>query len=102
MPTPRRRSTSMRSRPACPKRSKRATRLHRSAVCARRRSCAMFRGPVPQIVVANLAKAFQVAERKPGLIGALRGVARRTYRTVHALDGVSFSVEAGELIGYIG
>ena len=62
----------------------------------------MFRGPVPQIVVANLVKAFQVAERKPGLIGALRGVARRTYRTVHALDGVSFSIDAGELVGYIG
>jgi ABC-2 type transport system ATP-binding protein len=57
---------------------------------------------VPQIVVDNLRKAFQVAERKPGLLGAFRGIARRTYRTVHALDGVSFSVEAGELIGYIG
>jgi ABC-2 type transport system ATP-binding protein len=41
---------------------------------------------VPQIVVENLRKAFQVAERKPGLLGALRGVARRRYRTVHALD----------------
>jgi ABC-2 type transport system ATP-binding protein len=57
---------------------------------------------VPQIVVDNLRKAFQVAERKPGLLGALRGVARRRYRTVHALDGVSFSVQAGELVGYIG
>lgn len=57
---------------------------------------------MPQIVVENLRKAFQVAERKPGLLGALRGVARRTYKTIHALDGVSFTVEPGELVGYIG
>jgi ABC-2 type transport system ATP-binding protein len=57
---------------------------------------------VPQIVVENLRKAFQIAERKPGLLGALRGLGRRTYRTVHALDGVSFTVEPGELVGYIG
>jgi ABC-2 type transport system ATP-binding protein len=57
---------------------------------------------MPQIVVEQLSKAFQVAERRPGLWGALRGVARRTYRTVRALDGISFEVEAGELVGYIG
>jgi ABC-2 type transport system ATP-binding protein len=57
---------------------------------------------VPQIVVENLRKAFQIAERKPGLLGALRGLGRRTYRTVNALDGVSFTVEPGELVGYIG
>ena len=57
---------------------------------------------MPQIVVENLRKAFQIAERKPGLLGALRGLGRRTYRTVNALDGVSFTVEPGELVGYIG
>ena len=57
---------------------------------------------MPQIVVDNLRKAFQIAQRKPGLLGALRGLGRRTYRTVHALDGIGFTVEAGELVGYIG
>jgi ABC-2 type transport system ATP-binding protein len=57
---------------------------------------------VPQIVVENLRKAFQIAERRPGLWGAVRGLARRSYKTVHALDGIGFSVEAGELVGYIG
>src|SRR5215204_5298266 len=56
----------------------------------------------PQIVVEGLAKAYRIAERRPGLWGALRGVARRTYRTVHALAGISFAIEAGELVGYIG
>jgi ABC-2 type transport system ATP-binding protein len=57
---------------------------------------------VPQIVVEGLAKAYQIAERRPGLWGAVRGLARRRYRTVRALDGVSFQIEAGELVGYIG
>lgn len=57
---------------------------------------------MPQIIVENLIKTFQVAERSPGLWGALRGVAHRRYRTVRALDGISFSLESGELVGYIG
>ena len=57
---------------------------------------------MPQIVVENLVKTFHVAERQPGLWGAVRGLARRRYRTVRALDGISFSVEQGELVGYIG
>ena len=55
-----------------------------------------------QIVVEGLVKTYRVAERKPGLWGAVRGLARRTYRTVRALDGVSFSIDRGELVGYIG
>ena len=55
-----------------------------------------------QILVENLVKTFRVAERRPGIWGALRGVVRRRYRTVSALDGVSFEIEPGELVGYIG
>ncbi len=55
-----------------------------------------------QIVVENLWKRFQVAERKPGFIGALRGVFSRSYRDINALRNVGFSVEPGELVGYIG
>jgi ABC-2 type transport system ATP-binding protein len=57
---------------------------------------------VPQIVVEALRKTYRIAERRPGLWGAVRGLAHRTYRTVKALDGISFSIEAGELVGYIG
>ncbi len=57
---------------------------------------------MPQIVVEDLVKAYRIAERQPGLWGAVRGLARRKYRTVRALDGISFSIEAGELVGYIG
>jgi ABC-2 type transport system ATP-binding protein len=57
---------------------------------------------VPQIVVENLRKTFQVAVRRPGLMGAVRGVFQREHRTVHALDGISFAIEPGELVGYVG
>jgi ABC-2 type transport system ATP-binding protein len=57
---------------------------------------------VAQIIVEDLVKTFRVAERAPGLWGAIRGVVRRRWREVRALDGISFSLEAGELVGYIG
>jgi ABC-2 type transport system ATP-binding protein len=57
---------------------------------------------MPQILVENLVKTFEVAVRRPGVWGAVRGVFRRELRPVPALDGVSFEVEAGELVGYVG
>lgn len=57
---------------------------------------------MPQIVAENLVKRFRIAERTPGIWGAVRGVAHRKYRTVNALDGVTFSIDEGELVGYIG
>jgi ABC-2 type transport system ATP-binding protein len=55
-----------------------------------------------QIVVEDLAKTFRVSERTAGMAGALRGLIRRRHRIVAALGGVSFSLRAGELVGYIG
>ena len=57
---------------------------------------------MPHIIVEDLTKTFHVAEREPGLWGALRGLASRRYRTVCALDRISFKLEPGELVGYIG
>lgn len=57
---------------------------------------------VPQIVIKDLRKVFRVPIRKPGLLGAFKGLFKRERREVVALDKVSFSVNAGELIGYIG
>ncbi|MFP6607169.1 MAG: ATP-binding cassette domain-containing protein, partial [Myxococcota bacterium] len=57
---------------------------------------------MPQIVVEDLVKSFQVAERRPGLWGAIRGVVRRELRSVEALAGIGFTIEPGELVGYVG
>ncbi len=57
---------------------------------------------MPQILVEALAKTYRVAERAPGLAGAVRGLVRRRWREVHALIDVSFSLEAGELLAFIG
>ncbi len=58
--------------------------------------------PMPHIIVENLVKTFHIAQRRPGVWGALRGVVHRTYRQISALDRVSFAIEPGELVGYIG
>ncbi len=55
-----------------------------------------------QIVVRDLEKKFLVAEREPGFKGALKGLFKRSYKEVRALDRVSFELNRGELVGYIG
>ena len=57
---------------------------------------------VEQIIVENLVKTFSVSVRRAGTLGALAGLLRRQVREVRALDGVSFSIGQGELVGYIG
>src|SRR4029079_18832358 len=57
---------------------------------------------MPQILVEALVKTYRVAERAPGLAGALRGLVRRRWREVHARVYVSFSREAVESLAFIG
>lgn len=54
------------------------------------------------IVVRNLAKTYRVYQKREGLLGALRGLVRRTHKDVHAVSDVSFSIEPGEVVGFLG
>jgi len=57
---------------------------------------------VPQIHVDQLHKHYQVHEKEPGLMGSLRSFVARKYRTVKAVDGVSFDIEQGQMVGFLG
>jgi len=54
------------------------------------------------IHIENLIKHFKILNRRPGLGGAFRDLLSGDYRTVRAVDGISFDLEAGEIVGYIG
>lgn len=54
------------------------------------------------IHIENLSKHFKVLNRREGLGGAVRDLFSGDYRTVKAVAGISFDIEAGEMVGYIG
>ena len=54
------------------------------------------------IEVSHLRKTFRVAKRNAGFSQALKALFHREYEEIHALDGVSFSIGEGEMVGYIG
>lgn len=54
------------------------------------------------IHIENLNKHFKVLNRREGLSGAFRDLFSGDYKTVEAVSGISFDIEAGEIVGYIG
>lgn len=56
----------------------------------------------PMINVRQLTKHFSVSRHYRGSWGVLRNLFNREYRLVRAVDGISFQVQPGELVGYLG
>jgi len=54
------------------------------------------------ISVKNLKKYYLVHQKEPGLIGSVKSLIHRKYIDVKAVDGISFEIKEGELVGFIG
>jgi ABC-2 type transport system ATP-binding protein len=57
---------------------------------------------VPVVEVTELTKTFVVPEREAGLRASLGALVRRRHRAVHAVESISFGIEAGEVVGFLG
>src|ERR1700682_550955 len=57
---------------------------------------------MPIIEANGLSKTYRVYQKKEGLLGAVRGLFRREYKEVRAVDNVSFQIEPGEIVGFLG
>jgi ABC-2 type transport system ATP-binding protein len=54
------------------------------------------------IHLQDLSKYFKILNRHEGLAGAVRDLFSNDYRMVKAVNGISFDIEPGEIVGYIG
>ena len=56
----------------------------------------------PAVRVAGLTKVFRTYRREEGLAAALKSLVRRVPTEIAAVADVTFSIEPGEMVGYIG
>ncbi len=54
------------------------------------------------IIVDRLSKVYPVALKQPGFKGTIQHFFQRNYRQIQAVQDVSFRIEAGEVVGFLG
>lgn len=54
------------------------------------------------IHLENVSKVYRTSVKKPGLRGAVRALIRPEWKDKTAVDQIGFSVDEGEMVGYIG
>ncbi|HLZ09046.1 MAG TPA: ATP-binding cassette domain-containing protein [Chloroflexota bacterium] len=57
---------------------------------------------MPAIAVENLVKTYNYYQKEPGLRGSIRGLWHREILERRAVDGISFQIDAGEIVGFLG
>ena len=57
---------------------------------------------MPAIDVRNLSKIYRVFRKREGLLASIRGLFHREYEAVHAVGGIDFTVERGEMVAFLG
>jgi ABC-2 type transport system ATP-binding protein len=54
------------------------------------------------ITVKQLSKTFRVKVKEKGLKGSIKSIIKPKYKTIKAVDDISFQVEKGEILAFIG
>ena len=54
------------------------------------------------ITVENLSKTFRVKRKEKGMYGSIKAIVHPQTEEIRAVNGVSFSVEEGEMLAFIG
>jgi len=54
------------------------------------------------VMARGLRKSFRVADKQPGFSGTMRHLLRRRWIDLEAVREVSFQIEAGEVVGFLG
>lgn len=54
------------------------------------------------IEVKNLNKKFKIKEKEKGLKGSIKSIFKPKYKTINAVNNISFEIEQGEILAFIG
>jgi len=57
---------------------------------------------MPAIDVRNLSKIYRVFRKREGLRASIRSLFHREYEKIHAVAGIDFEVERGEMVAFLG